>query len=329
MTARETNPESIMRRRSKVLAVLLGVSAGGFLAAAAYGQSSEAAQAAPKAIYDEQADAKADISAALAKARRDNQRVLVVFGANWCGWCHKLHDVCKQDKEIAPKLLYEYRVVLVDIGRWSKHMDLAERYQADLKKGGVPFLTVLDADGRVLANQETGALEDGDHHDARKVLEFLSRHQAPPQEADKRLAAALAEARSGNKRVFLHLGAPWCGWCHRLEDFLAQPEVAAIMARDYVDLKIDLDRMTGGKEVAARFRPDEKGGIPWFALLDAEGKSLITSDGPEGNCGYPASPAEIAHFMKMLRETRRNITDEQLTLIEKALKEAAEKLGVR
>ncbi|MBW7906595.1 MAG: thioredoxin family protein [Phycisphaerae bacterium] len=315
-------------QRSRFLAVLLGVSAGG-LAATAYGQSSEAAQPAPKAIYDEQADAKADIAAALAKAKRENQRVLVMFGGNWCGWCHKLHGLYKQDKEIARKLLYEYRLVLVDIGRWNKHMDVAESYKADLKKHGVPFLTILDADGKVIANQETGALEEGDHHDVRKVLEFLARHQAPPQDADKRLAAALAEARSDNKRVFLHLGAPWCGWCHKLEDFLARPEIAGVIARDYVDLKIDIDRMTGGNEVAARFRASDKGGIPWFAVLDADGKKLISSDGPEGNCGYPASPAEIAHFMKMLRETRRNITDEQLTLIEKALKEAAEKLGTR
>src|SRR5262245_41667101 len=44
-------------------------------------------------IYDEQADAKAQIGAALTKAKRHNTRVLIMFGGNWCGWCYKLHDV--------------------------------------------------------------------------------------------------------------------------------------------------------------------------------------------------------------------------------------------
>lgn len=297
--------------------------------ALAQAQSSDSAGPAAKTIYNEQADAKVDLAAAVAVAKRDNKRVLVMFGGNWCGWCHKLHGAFTRNADVARKLRYEYELVLVDIGRWDKHMDLAESYKADLKKHGVPFLTVLDADGKVLANQDTGSLEEGDHHDAKKVLEFLTRHEAVPLDAEAVLTAALSRARSADKRIFLHLGAPWCGWCHKLESFLARPEIADVMARDYVDVKIDLDRMKNAKEVAARFRDNDKGGIPWFAVLDAAGKKLITSDGPEGNCGYPAAPAEIAHFMKMLGETRRNITGEQAAALEKALKDEAAKLNVR
>ena len=42
---------------------------------------------AKKPLYDESADAKQQIAAALAKAKRENRRVLIQWGGNWCSWC--------------------------------------------------------------------------------------------------------------------------------------------------------------------------------------------------------------------------------------------------
>ena len=52
--------------------------------------ASSLAHAGPPAIYDEAADAKAAIRAALADAEKAKLPVLVVFGANWCGDCRML-----------------------------------------------------------------------------------------------------------------------------------------------------------------------------------------------------------------------------------------------
>src|SRR5215510_15500317 len=98
----------------------------------------------PEAIYDESADGAAQIAAALARAKKENRRVLVQWGANWCGWCRTLHNLCRNDEAIRKELLYEYDVVLVDIGRHDKHVDLLNRYGVDLTKTGVPYLTILD-----------------------------------------------------------------------------------------------------------------------------------------------------------------------------------------
>ncbi|MCC6359120.1 MAG: thioredoxin family protein [Phycisphaerales bacterium] len=288
-------------------------------------EAAKPAQEKPAKVYDEAADAKAQIAAAIKKAGRDHSRVLVVYGGNWCGWCIKLHGLFQSDKDIAKTLLYEYQLVSVDIGKFDKNMDIAAKYEADLKKNGVPFLTVLDGDGKVVTNQDTGSLEAGEKHDAQKVAAFLDKNKAAAVDAEAELKAALSKAASDGKRVFLHFGAPWCGWCHRLEDFMARPEIEKLLAKDFVDVKIDMDRMTNAKEVAQRFRKDEKGGIPWFAFLDHEGKPLATSDGPKTNIGYPAAPEEIAHFVKMLQTTKKNLTDDDIAAIEKALKEAAPK----
>ncbi len=69
-------------------------------------------------IYDEAADARADIAAAVARAKKENKRVLVQWGANWCGWCHLLTEHLAQDKDARLKILYEYEVVHVDVGQF-------------------------------------------------------------------------------------------------------------------------------------------------------------------------------------------------------------------
>ena len=51
--------------------------------------------------YDEGADAKAQINAALVQAVQDKVPVLVVFGANWCGDCKAL-DTAFKDGRAAP-----------------------------------------------------------------------------------------------------------------------------------------------------------------------------------------------------------------------------------
>lgn len=80
-----------------------------------------------------------------------------------------------------------------------------------------------------------------------------------------------------------------------------------LLQKDYIELKIDTDRMTGGKEVALRLRGTEKGGIPWMVILDAEGKALITSDGPDGNIGCPVEKSGRRHFMKMIGRTQQHM----------------------
>lgn len=267
-----------------------------------------ARQEAPPAIYDESADAKEQIADALANAKKNNRRVLIQWGANWCGWCHRLHALFEGEAAVKRTLSYEYDVVLVDIGKWDKHMDLASGYGADLASSGVPYLTILDADGKPLANQETGSLEEASgkfHHSPGKVTAFLTKHQAPYQDANVLLDKALARAKAEGKLAFVHFGAPWCGWCHRLEDWMAREDVAPILERAFVDLKIDVDRSEGstGKDLYAKLRQGPEGGIPWFAFLAGDGKTLATSTGEKGNVGFPYEDFEIAHFVEMLKAT--------------------------
>ena len=86
--------------------------------------------------------------------------------------------------------------------------------------------------------------------------------------------------------------------------------------------------MQRAKEVAGRLRDDQSAGIPWMSILDGDGKKLVTSDGPQGNIGYPAKPEEIAYFVEMLKNAGRPDAG-KIAEIKKALEESALKLKVR
>ena len=102
--------------------------------------------------------------------------------------------------------------------------------------------------------------------------------------------------------------------------------MGARFGKDYVVVGIDQDRMTGGKELAAELRKGKRGGIPWMVILDGEGKERITSDGPKGNCGCPATTAEIDHFMAMVDATRAHMSDDDRAILERELRTYGAKL---
>ncbi len=52
-----------------------------------------------------------------------------------------------------------------------------------------------------------------------------------------------------------------------------------------------------------------------MVILDGSGRELASSYGPNGNIGYPCQPNDIAHFITMLRKSRRNLTDASLEMI--------------
>lgn len=128
-------------------------------------------------VYDESADANEQIASALAAAGAKGHRVLIQWGGNWCGWCLRLNRLMTTDSTIKRELRERYEVVHIDTGMPdNKNVALAERYGAAVKEEGFPYLTVLDADGSVVANHDTGSFEIGpieEGHDPARVLAWL------------------------------------------------------------------------------------------------------------------------------------------------------------
>ncbi len=89
-----------------------------------------------------------------------------------------------------------------------------------------------------------------------------------------------------------------------------------LLAVDYIEVKIDQDRMPNGKAVAKELRQDDPGGMPWFEITDANANRLVTSIGPKGNVGCPVTEAEADWFFAMLNKTKKRLTAEQIKVLE-------------
>ena len=174
----------------------------------------------PPKLYNETADARVQIEAALKAAAEDDIRVLLNWGANDDEACTKFQqDVSGRGSTnpayeiIRTKLSNEYRTVRIDVGHLDKNQDLAAAYGVKLSAGSLPHLTVLDKQGKVLAQQssrELAAPPGGPTvYDPEKIAAFLKQHQVAAVPADPLLAAALAEAKRDGKYVFLWFSAPW------------------------------------------------------------------------------------------------------------------------
>ena len=200
--------------------------------------------------------------------------------------------------------------------------ELATQLGVDAGKAHPPALVVLNDDGRAAAVLPL-RLNGQSKLDARPLSEFLAAHKLATRDAEQMLAEALRKAKAEDKRVFFIASASWCGPCRMLARFLATHKPA--LERHYVFIKLDISRDAHGNALFDRYRSDRDGGVPWCAILDADGKLLITSNAPETfsyggtNIGHPSEPPAIQHFLKMLRDTAPNLSKDQLEVLRKAL----------
>jgi hypothetical protein len=106
---------------------------------------------------------------------------------------------------------------------------------------------------------------------------------------------------------------------------MASKDVAPILAKEFVILKLDWDRQPGARDLV---KPSNgtSAGLPWSAFLDGDGKVLIDTIAPAGgNIGFPAKDTEYAHFKTMLEKVKRHLTDADIAALVKSLQDGAKK----
>jgi len=134
-------------------------------------------------VYDVHADGKAQVAAAVGRAAAEHKRVLLIFGANWCIWCHRLHSTLENSPEVARALRRDFVLVDVDVNTRngvSRNADVFAKYGHPTKQG-IPVLLVLDSNGKLLTTKDSGELEEGAGHSPAKIRSFFASWAPPAQ----------------------------------------------------------------------------------------------------------------------------------------------------
>jgi hypothetical protein len=147
---------------------------------------------------------------------------------------------------------------------------------------------------------------------------------ASARPADQLVAEGIRSAKVQHKLVLVDVGSSGCGWCHQLGKFLADTGAAGRTMRDnFVIVPLVIDEMApemiarnnpGADTLIDRYYPKaHEGGIPFYAILDANGRVIGTSyELPDrSNIGHPNTDPEIEAFDKLLARVRPTITQAQ------------------
>jgi protein disulfide-isomerase len=123
--------------------------------------------------YNETANATADVQQALATAATQNKKVLVIFGANWCGDCRALDTALKSTNNAA-LMSSEFLVVKVDVGNFDKNLALSNQYGKPIK-GGIPAVVILSPSNQVLYSSRAGELSNARRMSESGIYDFFKR----------------------------------------------------------------------------------------------------------------------------------------------------------
>jgi thiol-disulfide isomerase/thioredoxin len=124
--------------------------------------------------YNEQADAKAVVAAAKARAKAGHKLLIVDLGGNWCLDCRILAGTMEVPA-LKTWLDRHYEIVTVDVGRFDKNLDIPAHYGITDRLKGVPSLLVVDPKTDKLLNAgRTAALADARSMNPQGLADWLA-----------------------------------------------------------------------------------------------------------------------------------------------------------
>ena len=150
--------------------------------------------------------------------------------------------------------------------------------------------------------------------------------------ADTVLAEARDAAKSQGKNIFVLFSATWCAPCKWFKEALAKEPWASVLDRNYVFVTLrgheekPEDANAGATQLFDLWTKGQSGGIPFYAVLDADGKLLMTAHEmvngtPMNRTGISGS--EGRHLLEVLRATAPSIHEIELRMLDSIVNEKA------
>src|SRR4051812_42991522 len=161
---------------------------------------------------------------------------------------------------------------------------------------------------------------------AREKSPYLLQHAHNPVDWYPWGEEAFAKARRENKPIFLSVGYSTCHWCHVMaHESFENEEVAAIMNREFVNIKVDREERPDVDRVYMTFvqATTGSGGWPMSVWLTPDLKPFVggTYFPPDERYGQPAFKKVLERIATAWKEDHDKIVEQGSKIVE-ALRES-------
>jgi uncharacterized protein len=161
---------------------------------------------------------------------------------------------------------------------------------------------------------------------AREKSPYLLQHAHNPVDWYPWGEEAFAKARKENKPIFLSIGYSTCHWCHVMaHESFENEETAAIMNREFVNIKVDREERPDVDRVYMTFVQATTGGGGWpmSVWLTPDLKPFVggTYFPPEDRYGQPGFTKVLERIASAWKQNHEKITEQGSKIVE-ALRES-------
>jgi thioredoxin 1 len=127
-----------------------------------------------------------------------------------------------------------------------------------------------------------------------------------PSQAQAQLTAALAAAGRTKKRVLVVFGGNWCYDCHVLDATFHSPAFVPLIQANYIVVHINIgDEGKNNNDLAARLGVNLDRGVPSLAVLDLDGKVLVSQQNGEFQSTVKIGPEDVHAFLERWKPARK------------------------
>lgn len=150
------------------------------------------------------------------------------------------------------------------------------------------------------------------------MLSFFSIEPSNAQaSATSLIEKAKTQAQEENKAIFIKFEATWCGFCHQMtknmkaettKQFFEDNFVVVPLVVFEVPSKKNLEN-PGAQDLLREYKA-EMAGLPFWIILDANGKELTSSFYGRQNIGGPTTLDEVRIFIRKLRKAVPKVSKE-------------------
>lgn len=246
---------------------------------------------------------KGTFAQALAKAKKENKKLMVDCYTLWCGPCRFMAKNVFPDEKLGKFMNEHFVCMQLDM----EHGEGPERNKT-FHVEAYPTFIFFDADGKEMSRFEGMAMQD----DFQKRCERILKGEAPISKEDiqkekqhrvaekdtiidegkgvnfikgseVRFADVLAQAKRENKRVLVDFWATWCHACMQMnKTTFRDTRVGNMMNYAFVNYAVDVDHDADAKELVEKFNIKA---FPTYLILNPDGTEynrIIGSNTVEG-----------------------------------------------